>query len=380
MGRDFWPRCSSSNRGPLLLVMLIHMPSSSTELLLTIALPVFDDANSLLETIESLIPELAGHENLVELIVSDNFSHTDSTDDFRRALNDFPNSLVVRQTSNLGFSGNLSALAGLSGATYIWFIGAGDALVKGVMSDILGILSDERVSWGTVTGLFNYHQHEKYLEPDDLLAIAESGEVSSVPVFNHAVSLNIMKSDIMRSFQASQSPLQQVQGSGKVPLRSATPNVLDVEINAWPHLVALVQHTEESGIESHSWFEYKRKTILLKSNTGGNWDKSSVAMKIFAQWSLVVEQAAISIPNSRWLQDLNSELKGWHLLRFTFMLRQDNVLKPKTILLQQRAMDLKPIFRLMAAFICLTPKVGIAMLTWVRRRFVARGTEHRSLR
>jgi glycosyltransferase involved in cell wall biosynthesis len=353
---------------------------TNSKLLLTIALPVFNDSEALLETIESLTPEIVGFGDLVEVLVSDNASYDDSTAYFTDALSDIPNSQVVRQKSNLGFAGNLNALANMSNGTYIWYIGAGDTLVAGALSGVIDVLRDRTVSWGTVMGLFNYHRHEEYQNPEVALLLSNSLEPSKTAVFNHAISLNIFKVDIVRN-------LKSCSGHNSVYLKSTLRSAgrsasytVERESCHWPHLEAVGRFALENPGQDLTWFEYLPKAILLNSNRNGNWDKSPAAMRIFAQWSEVVTYAAAALPLSSWLANLRDELRGWHLLRFTFMLRQDSTLRSAEILLQQRKMNVPLLFRIGVRLICLLPQTAIELLVWLRRRIWRRAPAHQTAR
>lgn len=345
------------------------MQGTTDRFLLTIGLPVYEDAEALLVTIESLMPEILNFPGEVEVIVSDNHSRIDSTSDFSKALSRFPNSSIVRQDSNLGFAGNIKALSYLASGTYIWFIGAGDTLVPGALPGVLSVIREEDVSWGTVMGLFNYHRHEEYPEPTMTTVFGTSEVVSKVDVFNHAVSLNIIKNEILREFTTCQS--HSTVYLALTPNRSGRERKARVEVEAchWPHLEALGQYVAKRPDVTFRWFQHLRKSVLLNSNRSGNWDQGSAAMRIFAQWSEVVSVATKAIPRSAWLEGLDGELKGWHLLRFTFMLRQNSTLGSRDILLHQSKMDVNWRFRIAVRLICWLPKFAINSLVWARRRF-----------
>lgn len=356
------------------------MQKSQSGLLLTVALPVFNDSQALLATINSLVPELQASAELIEILVSDNCSAKDSTSDFKDALSGFPNATVVRQKSNLGFAGNLGALANIANGTYIWFIGAGDTLVPGAISGVMDLLRDRKVSWGTVMGLFNYHRHEEYQEPKVAHWLSSSLDSSSTAVYNHAISLNIFKTEIIRDFGACIGhSVEYLQRSSKVfgQVAKVSPQQ---EACHWPHLEAVGKYASENSDRELVWFEYLPKTILLNSNRNGNWDKSSAAMRIFSQWSEVVAYTSAALPLSRWLHDLRMELRGWHLLRFTFMLKQDSTLESAEILLHQRTMQVSLLFRICARLICWLPKPAIQALVWTRRRFWPQAPAHQTAR
>lgn len=345
------------------------MQISKDKFLLTIGLPVYNDPEALKETIKSLIPELSRFSDLVEIVVSDNCSVEDSKVDFVRSLEIFPNSTVVRQISNLGFAGNLMAISELARGTYIWFIGAGDTLVPGAAPGILDVLGNKEVSWGTVMGLFNYHRHEEYVEPKSTVLYAKSSEDSTLTVYNHAISLNIFRTEIFRSYTTCSAHTLSFLNRSKKPFGLSAGRTEEVEDCHWPHLEAVGQFALENSDKELVWFEYLRKSILLNSNLNGNWDKGPAAMRIFSQWSEVVAFTSYALSRSKWIRNLAKELRGLHLLRFTFMIRQDSTLKGGQILLHQRKMIVGKHVRLAVLLICLLPRLGIKILVAMRRRF-----------
>jgi GT2 family glycosyltransferase len=76
----------------------------------------------------------------VEILVSDNHSGDDAYAMSKSMLANYPNVQVVRQSANIGYAGNLMALASLSRGEYLWFIGAGDTVFPGCLAEIIQIL------------------------------------------------------------------------------------------------------------------------------------------------------------------------------------------------------------------------------------------------
>jgi glycosyltransferase involved in cell wall biosynthesis len=347
------------------------------KLLISLALPVYNDVAAMCETLKSLISEVHGLQEKVEILVSDNCSEDNADLAAEKILSTVEQKKVFKQTSNLGFAGNLKALALESSARYIWFIGAGDVLVPGTLKRILDVLEDEN-DWdfGTVMTLFLYHNHDLYQTPILELESASSQVESSVPVFSHAISSNIMKTEIFRSFDKCDGH-ENVLGQSHAGTVRKVSDLRTVECY-WPHLEAVsiyARSHEKSGVR---WFFFKPLTILLKSNKNGNWDKGESALLIFLQWVQVVEYAYKHLSNSLWLRKLSNDLRSSHLLAFLFMLRKERVLPRNALIKQLQNAKLSSLVKLSSKFIIFAPQSFLLVGALLRRFLPKAPRYHRS--
>ncbi len=339
-------------------------------MLLTIALPVFNDADALESTIYSLLSQKVKWGDQVEIIVSDNFSSDNAFDLAKLLLQETPGSKIFRQASNLGFSGNLKFLGNEATGQYLWFLGAGDTLTKDSLPNVLSILSSNSYDWGTVRALFDFQDNSGYKVPAKDLESALSLTHSTTAVFNHAISMNIMRTQIFRDFSICQA-------HGSFRFAKVEKNLSDASQNSlylwedekcyWPHLEALALYVgSNANKKDFAWFEYHPVTVLLSDNKNGNWDKGLSAMKIYIQWVEVVSFAAANLPNSKWLKSLEFELKNMHILRFTFMVRKDNKIAKRDLLSQIHNLGTNPVAKTFAILIALSPANIFMMLSRIR--------------
>jgi len=344
-------------------------------ILLTLALPVYNDATALQGTIESILQGVSPSNPSVEIVVSDNNSADGAYSVSSEMLAGYKNATVIRQKTNIGFAGNLKALAECSRGEYIWFVGAGDTLVPNQLREILRFLEKHMPDFGTVHGRFNFHRYWEYEPPEQKLRIANSAKASEVSLFNHALSMNIMKRSIMIDYDLplTKSGLESSAFlAGELdPLR-----LWESETSFWPHLEAICQYVERKGLVSSTWFEYHELSVLLNHNKNGTWDKGLSAMKIFVQWAEITERTRRAIPTAKWIENLDKELRGKHLLKFLFMLRKDQTLSPTVAMRQIEPLKLSLARRTLARMIVNLPRLIVTALVssregtiFVRRAF-----------
>jgi glycosyltransferase involved in cell wall biosynthesis len=334
-------------------------------MLLTLALPVFNDAMALVASLRSIVFALQEAEQPVEVIVSDNGSSDGSFESAKSALLGIPNSRVVRQDVNLGFAGNLKALSEISSGKYIWYLGAGDTLMPGHLNPILRMLENQAPDFGTLHGRFNFHSLQAVSAEEKKFHLAASNRASFVALFNHAVSLNIIKREIMLALDAPQiSSTNSREGS---PNDIPNPIYLwESEPSYWPHLESVCQFLEKGLSEPQSWFEYEGIAVLLDNNKNGNWDKGMSAVKIFVEWASVAKRTAKALPKAKSAQKLDRILHGSHLLKFLFMIRKDGTIPPGVALKQIQTMDLSFTVRFLALVISNLPLTVVRILVAAR--------------
>lgn len=139
--------------------------------LLTIAIPTYNRAKHLALLLDVLERELHGMWSHVELMVFDNAS-TDETPDVTAAfLARCPECRVVRHTVNIGSAPNFLACIEAATSQYFWLIGDDDAPVKGLLPQLLGLLSREAP----------YMVYLESLWADDIAPLVPEREASASP-------------------------------------------------------------------------------------------------------------------------------------------------------------------------------------------------------
>lgn len=339
-------------------------------MLLSFALPVYNDEVALTLTIASILNEVQDHLADVEILVSDNHSGDDAYAMSKSMLANYPNVQVVRQSANIGYAGNLMALASLSRGEYLWFIGAGDTVFPGCLAEIIRILKTEMPDFGTVEGRFNYHNYWDRPSPKIPVTFASKNLKSTVPLFNHAVSLNVMRRQIMLDLKQAHLEAQagisnpRVDGSEMVQLVSSH----DLY---WAHLEAVIVSAEKRPDHDFKWFQYRKLSVLLNSNKNGNWDKGELALVIFADWYRVIRRGAPAFADSQWLKAMERDLRGGLLFRLLFDIRKEGTLSSNETVSQLKALPYGRLTKMIGAFISRLPLPVVSVLVYSRGRAIS---------
>lgn len=110
------------------------------EKLLTIAIPTYNRAQYLNESLKRIGAELKGFEDLVELIIADNCSPDDTAQVVQTHINMGLNLTYVRNQENIGMDRNFVQCFKLAKSKYVWVLGDDDFLLSGSIKELLGIL------------------------------------------------------------------------------------------------------------------------------------------------------------------------------------------------------------------------------------------------
>jgi hypothetical protein len=122
--------------------------------LLSICVPTFERADELRVALESIVPQVAEHDDAVELVVSDNCSadHTAAVVDEARRWGPLR---YHRTDRNLGPGRNfMLAVEELARGEYCWLVGDDDMLVAGGLRRIVSLLREHR---GLAALFVNYY-------------------------------------------------------------------------------------------------------------------------------------------------------------------------------------------------------------------------------
>lgn len=322
--------------------------------LLTIAVPIFNDANGLKITLENLEANLIGLENKVQVLVSDNFSTDESLRVARGFSKKIANFSVLAQSKNLGFARNLQALCGAADCDYIWFIGAGEQIVPEAFRDLIEMLESRHFSWGTVGGIIvsdGFETFEPSTYPKESQSpkfrFADAGELNDLEVFNHLISLNIFRKSTFEALSLS---------PGK-------------EADYWPHFEAVRQYALKAKTRGlkFCWFNFDLLAVVSPGNPEtGSWDGSSEALHIFHEWRNVCSDTSASLPNSIWLKRKVKALSGEHLARFVFMIKKHRVMTRREVTRELKKMALSPTWRFITQAINYTPNIVLIGMSKAR--------------
>jgi glycosyltransferase involved in cell wall biosynthesis len=337
-------------------------------LILTFAIPVFNDPEALRLTLSSVFAASDVPPNTFEVIVSDNHSDDDSFQVAQVLLQSISNSKAVRQESNLGFAGNLKALTELATGEYIWFLAAGDLLMPDQLKKIAEALVKTKPDFGVVNGLFEYHQNWRSFPTLHSYSTSDANNFSTTPLFSHAISLNIISRKVMNHYWETRFFKRKPSGVGQESEGSYAfhqPGSPPRETH-WPHLEAVCQTIIDDSSGSVKWMEYQGLSVLLGRNKNGDWDKRASALEVFGQWADIIDLTNQALPKSHWLSEMNRKLHGRHLLEFLFGLRKDGTLGKITMLKQALAMPIRLQIKVASATVALLPKLVIRFLVCTR--------------
>src|SRR4051812_19448075 len=125
--------------------MTAQEEDSSTNPLLTIAIPTFNRAGYLEQNLEQLRLEMKGvPESSVEILVSDNCSPDSTARVVEAAIASGLKIRYVRNVENVGWGPNFAQCFGLAAGNYVLLLGDDDLLVDGALKLLLDRLSKQQ--------------------------------------------------------------------------------------------------------------------------------------------------------------------------------------------------------------------------------------------
>ena len=336
---------------------------------LSIAVPVYNQAGDLLRTLESL--DLVGltEHNQVEILISDNGSSDKTPSIAFSWAAKYQRSFAYSQEVNIGFSGNFDFLAQKASGQYLWVIGAGDVLVGRSLESLFELLEVQEPDWAVVNG--NYSDTEVSFS-GPYFEVGDTKRTCKVPVFSHAVSLNIIKTDLARQRIRQDVFFDTASVTGR-RTNIGTLDIWEGETRYWPHLESIANQLLSSSAIPRHWLYFKPKTVHPDMNDHGSWDRGFSALKIYVQWVEIVHSAARRLEQSAWLDDLSNELRGHQLLRMLFLIRKDGNIRRSELLKNLREIPQIDFFtRILAWSVISTPIWLARIVAHVRREIVLR--------
>lgn len=112
--------------------------------LLSIGIPTCNRAASLERTLGMIINQFNGHENTVEVVITDN-SSTDSTEEVaRRHAALHPYIKYYKNTTNIGVDRNFDAAVRKSAGEFVWILADDDFIEEHAIRDIVGAIRSHR--------------------------------------------------------------------------------------------------------------------------------------------------------------------------------------------------------------------------------------------
>ena len=329
-------------------------------MLLTLALPVHNDVEAARQTLPNLIQCVMNSKHPVELIISDNCSNDGVYEVATSLCAGMSSAKVLRQSSNLGFAGNLVAIAQESLSTYVWYVGAGEILVLEEFNRVLDVLMAEEFDWGTVYGVIAPRGITPELNQTfgsqrvSTLTTSDSDQ-NDLEVVNHLISLNIFRREIIVSHG-----LNGFAGLG-------------ASKDYWPHFESICQFSEASRLKGKTirWFNYLPLTVISPGNpTTKSWDQKEDGIDVFFAWYAACSRLSEHLPKSKWLKEKKKALRGEHLARFIFMSRKLDVIPRGTIQVKLGTFNLSPLWYFIDTIVNFLPRRTLFALATTRRWFL----------
>lgn len=104
---------------------------------LSICIPTYNRSGCLKECLESILLSAAGHEDQIEIIISDNASTDDTADIIRSFQIKYPWIRYHRNDKNIGGDPNIYLVATMSLGEYIWIFGDDDKITDRAVPSII---------------------------------------------------------------------------------------------------------------------------------------------------------------------------------------------------------------------------------------------------
>lgn len=122
--------------------------------LLTIGIPVFEEADGLAKTITSIENLTEFRAGIIKVVIWDNHSQDDSEKVATKFAARYPDKVLVGHNStNVGAVGNIIQVLKNSNSKFVWILGAGEELINSTLKPLLDFLDEPRnsdVVMGTV--------------------------------------------------------------------------------------------------------------------------------------------------------------------------------------------------------------------------------------
>ena len=169
--------------------------------LLTLALPVYNGEECILETLNSILiakQKLTEEEmRMLEIVISDNNSNDKTSSVIQNFLNNKSDIHYYRNKNNMGFDANIDTLVKYSRAKYIWFLGCGEVVKKDTLSRLLNKLNSD-IEYTNILLEFDIYDENKRTITDTKVfnfkneILIKSKNDFSYPKYGQAISSNII--------------------------------------------------------------------------------------------------------------------------------------------------------------------------------------------
>ncbi len=112
----------------------------SVQKLVSISVPTYNRAEDLDRCLGSILSQVAGLEDFVEVYVSNNASTDNTREIIKKYLDQGYPLIALENPTNLGHDGNLESLYEKANTPYFWLFGDDDCLMPGMLKPIVDVL------------------------------------------------------------------------------------------------------------------------------------------------------------------------------------------------------------------------------------------------
>jgi glycosyltransferase involved in cell wall biosynthesis len=176
--------------------------------LVSVGIPTFNRASSLVTAIESVLKQTYSN---IELVISDNAS----TDNTQSICENFCKNDVrityIRQESNLGATNNFIEVLKHSTGEYFMWLGDDDWIDNNYVAECTEILIDH-LDHSLICGKCKYYIDKEFFRQGDIINIDEDNQCSRLLSYYKQVSDNGTFYGIMRTNQISNIPIKNTMG------------------------------------------------------------------------------------------------------------------------------------------------------------------------
>lgn len=123
------------------------MLNYTEETLLTIAIPTFNGASTLEETLDSVVSQL---QYGVDVLISDNASTDRTAEIVNKYLIDYPQIRYIRNAENIGGDQNYAQAIRYASGRFVWLFSDDDVLEKGSVQSVVNIIKQVGLNFGLI--------------------------------------------------------------------------------------------------------------------------------------------------------------------------------------------------------------------------------------
>jgi glycosyltransferase involved in cell wall biosynthesis len=301
--------------------------SGTNKTVLSIAIPVFNEAGQIGQTIRSLQLLKDGR---IEFLVSDNSSSDHTLKEVVHAAEEFlPNLIVFSQNENLGFRGNLRFLAEHTTGEFIWFLGAGETVHNFDVDSLLHILTNSRgVKNFVLTGAL-----ASSWRADVWDEVRLSSTTDRKP-FSEAISLNILH----RKSALTAWKDEGIPSSG----------------DFWPHVEAIL--AMRSFPESTTIFVDSPILVSIAENETGWWYHDKDVWSIYLSQVRVILDSVEFFGTDGWEESILNLQRGVQFLFMAIEVRKSGGIFPLQDVPEARRLGIRKTLIAAALLLNLVPR------------------------